>query len=130
MHFTGLAGEPRHYAQLTGIPNAAGRTCSPATLPLNLHITYAAIFLAAAQLLFLFNLVRSLRRGAASSLNPWQATTLEWHPALHPSAAGFRIRYEKITVYRSPCEYRTSPAGDVSFLPQWSEDAVTDVKPE
>ena len=67
MHLTGLAGEPRHYAQLTGIPGPGG-SLSPAgvllahTIPLNQFITYAAIFLATAQLPFLFNLFRSLRQ--------------------------------------------------------------------
>jgi len=128
MHFTGLAGEPRHYAQLSQIPNAAGSMLA-ATLPLNRHITYGAIFLAAAQLLFLFNLVRSLRRGAVASSNPWNATTLEWHSTLHPAAAG-PASEEKITVFRPPCEYRTSSSGEVSFLPQWSEDDATNIKPE
>jgi cytochrome c oxidase subunit 1 len=127
MHFTGLAGEPRHYAQLTGISNAAGRMLA-ATVPLNRHITYAAIFLACSQLLFFINLARSLRRGAIALPNPWQATTLEWHPLLHPEAAGAASE-ERIAVYRSPCEYRNT-AGKVSFLPQWSEDASTNVKPE
>jgi len=124
MYFTGLAGEPRQYAQITAIPNAAGRLLA-ATRPLNLHITYGAIFLAAAQFVFLYNLIRSLRHGAVASPNPWSATTLEWHPAATDLASD-----EKITVYHSPCEYRTSPTAEVSFLPQWSEDAVTDVKPE
>ncbi|WP_433983216.1 cbb3-type cytochrome c oxidase subunit I [Tunturiibacter empetritectus] len=89
MHLTGLAGEPRHYGQLTGIPGPGG-SLSPAgallshTLPLNRFITYAAIFLATAQLIFLFNLARSLRKGKIASSNPWQATTLEWHPSMNP----------------------------------------------
>ena len=51
MHLTGLMGEPRHYAQLTGIPGP-GNTLSPTglllahTIPLNKFITYAAVFLA------------------------------------------------------------------------------------
>jgi cytochrome c oxidase subunit 1 len=75
MHFAGLAGEPRHYAQLTGTTSSLA-----ALLPLQRIITVAAIFLASAQLLFLVNLVRSARRGAAAPENPWQATTLEWAP--------------------------------------------------
>ena len=77
MHFTGLAGEPRHYSQLTGIPGPGG-ALSPAgallahTIPLNRFITYAAIFLASAQLLFLFNLSRSLRKGPFATSNPWK----------------------------------------------------------
>src|SRR5215471_17156851 len=85
MHFAGLAGQPRHYAQLSQIPNAAGKMLA-ATLPLNRHVTYGALFLASAQILFLVNLARSLRRGDLAPSNPWQSTTLEWHPILHPRA--------------------------------------------
>jgi cytochrome c oxidase subunit 1 len=128
MHFTGLAGEPRHYAQLTGIPGVGG-ALSPAgallfhTLPLNLHITYAAIFLACVQFVFLFNLIRSLRRGAVAPPNPWQATTLEWHPAFNPFLAVAASHVQAIAVHRAPCHYQFSPAGEI-FLPQWEPDIV------
>jgi cytochrome c oxidase subunit 1 len=141
MHLTGLAGEPRQYAQLTGIPGANG-ALSPAgallahTLPLNHFITYAAIFLATAQLIFLFNLAHSLRHGSLAPSNPWQATTLEWHSSLNPlnplvplSASDSEI--EQITVHRSPCHYVKD--ADENFLPQWVPDAAVvpkDTKPE
>jgi cytochrome c oxidase subunit 1 len=129
MHFTGLAGEPRHYAQLSGIPNTAGVLLAN-TLPLNRHITYAAIFLAAVQILFFINLVRSFRRGSAAPENPWQATTLEWHPALHPNTPLHASEEQLlITVYRRPCEYPSNPVG-VAFLPQWIPDITLDTKPE
>ncbi len=146
MHLTGLAGEPRQYAQLTGIPGANG-ALSPAgallshTLPLNVHITYAAIFLAACQLIFLYNLVRSLFRGTLAPQNPWYATTLEWHPAanvmsaaaiepLHPDpASDYQIKVDSISVHRAPCDYRITPAGDI-FLPQWVPNNTADLKPE
>jgi cytochrome c oxidase subunit 1 len=129
MHFTGLAGEPRHYAQLSGIPNTAGVLLAN-TLPLNRHITYAAIFLAAVQILFFINLVRSFRRGSAAPENPWQATTLEWHPALHPNTPLYASEEQLlITVYRRPCEYSSNPVG-VAFLPQWIPDITLDTKPE
>jgi cytochrome c oxidase subunit 1 len=73
MHFAGLAGEPRQYAQLTG--TAAYLVT---LLPLQRFITVAAFVLVAAQILFLWNVVRSLRLGTESGLNPWNATTLEW----------------------------------------------------
>ena len=127
MHLTGLAGEPRHYAQLTGIPNAAGVMLAR-LVPLNRFITYSAIFLASAQLIFLWNLVRSLRRGAPSPSNPWLATTLEWHPALNPfhpaSASG-----EPIAAHRSPCQYESTPTGEL-FLPQWAPDTLADTTGE
>ncbi|RZU39679.1 cytochrome c oxidase subunit I [Edaphobacter modestus] len=127
MHFTGLAGEPRHYAQLTQIPNAAGHMLA-STIPLNLHITYAAIFLASAQVVFFANLILSLRRRIPAPSNPWRATTLEWHPALHPSSHSDAS--DPIHVLRAPCDYGALPTGEVFFLPQWSYDPIPDVKRE
>ena len=77
MHLTGLGGEPRHYAQLTGIPTPAAANLLAGTIALNTHITYAAIFLATAQLIFLYNLIHSYFRGPLAPPNPWQSTTLE-----------------------------------------------------
>jgi cytochrome c oxidase subunit I len=133
MHLIGLAGQPRHYAQLTGIPGPGG-SLSPAghllaaTIPLNRYITYAAIFLITAQVLFFINLARSLRRGDIASTNPWQATTLEWHPSLHPNA-GPEASDEVITVHHSPCIYRSTPAGD-TFVPQWENKITIDLPVE
>jgi cytochrome c oxidase subunit I len=123
MHATGLAGEPRHYAQLSGIPNAAGILLAN-TLPLNRFITYAAIFLATAQLIFLYNLVRSIRKGALAPPNPWQATTLEWHPALNPFSPQSASQ-ERITVQRAPCQYLSTPTGD-TFETQWAPHTINE----
>ncbi len=88
--------------------------CSPPPLPLNRFITCAALFLATAQLLFLYNLVRSFYRGELAQPNPWQSTTLEWHPALAPNPPAGASK-ESITVYREPCQYTGNPGK--SFLP-------------
>ncbi len=115
MHFAGLAGTPRHYAQLTGIPITASAQLLAGVLPLQRFITIAAVVLASAQLLFLLNLVRSLCNGTPASENPWSATTLEWAPASN----------QQIRVGRGPCHYFHSSTGD-SLYPQWDET----VKPE
>ncbi|MES2220043.1 MAG: cytochrome c oxidase subunit I, partial [Acidobacteriota bacterium] len=73
MHFAGLTGEPRQYAQLTDTAAFLQNL-----LPLQRFITVAAILLVAAQLLFFCNLLHSLVRGQKSSPNPWRADTLEW----------------------------------------------------
>jgi cytochrome c oxidase subunit I len=128
MHLTGLMGEPRHYSQLTGIPGTGG-TLSPAgallshTIPLNLHITYAAFFLAAAQLIFLFNLFHSLRKGPFVTSNPWQATTLEWHPEMNPFTSSPASDKPQILVHRSPCDYQ-STIEEETFLPQWESGSL------
>ncbi len=102
MHLAGLLGEPRHYAQLSSLPNAAANRLLAPTLSINTHITYSAIVLAASQLLFLYNLIRSWNHGDLAPDNPWQATTLEWHALLAPNALPSD---ETITTYRGPCHY-------------------------
>jgi cytochrome c oxidase subunit 1 len=104
MHITGLASEPRHYAQLTGLTPAATALLQ-STMPLQRHITVSALLLGVTQLLFFWNLIRTLLRPATHPVNPWHATTLEWSPAPNP------------TVHRGPCHY--SPSGD-TFTPQWA----------
>ena len=114
MHFAGLAGEPRHYSQLAGTTAAL-----QSLLPLQRGITYAAIFLGAAQFLFLANLVCSVRKGKPSPPNPWQATTLEWasvdrmvdvnfQRAQSPESATASKR-QGWRVYRGPYEYGLRP---------------------
>lgn len=44
----------------------------------NVVITLFAILAAAAQLIFVFNFVRSIFYGKRAPQNPWNATTLEW----------------------------------------------------
>ena len=121
MHITGLMGEPRHYAQFTGIPNAAGHLLAQ-TMPWQRHITFSAIGLALSQLPFFWNLRQSLRRGTPSPQNPWSATTLEWHPDLAPFSPESDA---PITVHHAPCEYQQN-----TFTPQWLPISASNEKPE
>jgi cytochrome c oxidase subunit 1 len=102
MHLEGLAGRPRHYAQVTGSTSSLA-----SLLPMEQWITLAAFVLGAAQLIFLINLFWSTRHGAPAGDNPWRATTLEWRPNALP-----------VTVERGPYEYHSGPSG-VDFTPQW-----------
>jgi len=104
MHFAGLAGEPRHYAQLTGPSWSFTNLIS-----LERGITDSAILLICAQFLFLANVVWSARKGALAEENPWQATTLEWCSS------------KNVRVYRGPYEYGLRP-GKTDFTPQWEPD--------
>ena len=76
MHLAGLQGQvrrvydPYQYEFLK--PLAA----------LNAFITWAAIGLAIAQILFFVNFFMSLQRGPAASRNPWESESLEWSDAL------------------------------------------------
>jgi cytochrome c oxidase subunit I len=103
MHLAGLAGEPRHYAQLSGPVESFA-----SLIPVEKGITFSALLLAAAQLIFLFNLVRSARRGALAGANPWRATTLEWSPIAHPM------------IERGPYAYGPGVAPQDDFVPQWA----------
>lgn len=102
MHFAGLAGEPRHYDRLSG-PAANFSSL----LPVERGITYSAMLLAAAQILFLWNVFASARRGRPAGRDPWQATTLEWASKMQP---------QRIT--RGPYEYEFQSSGN-GFHPQW-----------
>jgi cytochrome c oxidase subunit I len=107
MHFAGFAGEPRHYSQLHGPV-----TSFLSILPLERGITFSALLLASAQLVFVYNVFRSLSRGSLAGENPWHATTLEWAPE-----AFFRARAR---VDRPPYEYGVSST-EASFTPQWEK---------
>jgi cytochrome c oxidase subunit I len=102
MHLEGLAGRPRHYAQVTGSTSSLA-----SLLPMERGVTWAAFVLGAAQLIFLINLFWSARRGTPAGENPWRATTLEWQPnAL------------SVTVERGPYEYHSGTT-ETGFTPQW-----------
>jgi cytochrome c oxidase subunit 1 len=118
MHFTGLAGEPRHYSQLTGIPGPAGLLLE-ATLPLQRHISTSAFLLIASQFVFLANLAITFLRRRPCTANPWHATTMEWSPLPLPD--------EPIRVFRGPCQYSTD---GLTADPQWTESSVSASNPE
>jgi cytochrome c oxidase subunit I len=83
MHYLGMAGQTRRYSQFTEV------AYQHKLLPLQTFMTYAAFVTIAAQLIFLFNLFWSLRKGAKASDNPWEATTLEWTTATPPPHDNF-----------------------------------------
>lgn len=106
MHLAGLAGEPRHYAQLNGPVTSFANL-----IPVERGITWSAFLLAAVQIVFLINVFRSARPGSKigspANNNPWQATTLEWSPIPHP------------IISSGPYEYRSAAGNTDDFLPQW-----------
>jgi len=80
---------------------------------------WSAWALGVIQLLFLLNLVVSLRRGRAAGDNPWDATTLDWATATPPPHGNFAA---VPTVYRGAYEYSV-PGAARDFLPQNYQDA-------
>ncbi len=72
MHFIGMAGLPRRYYQNTAFPMFDEFT------DVNKLITWFAIVAAAAQVIFVFNFIRSIFYGKVGPKNPWRSNTLEW----------------------------------------------------
>lgn len=100
MHFLGLEGNPRRYSSFAHV--------SFLTPLLGLHtfITVAAMITAAAQVIFMLNLVWSLYRGRRAASNPWEATSLEW---TLPSPSPWRAFSDGLPVVsHGPYEYGAS----------------------
>jgi cytochrome c oxidase subunit 1/cytochrome c oxidase subunit I+III len=82
MHISGLLGMPR---RVYTYPAGMGWDTA------NMVTTLGSFMFAAGVLLFLFNLVRSLRSGARSGPNPWGAATLEWSTPSPPPPYNFVV---------------------------------------
>jgi cytochrome c oxidase subunit 1 len=109
MHFMGLAGVPRRYYQFTLVPEFG------IWMDVNVVITIAAIVGGLAQLLFIYNFVRSALFGEKAEQNPWKSNTLEWTTPvehLHGNWPG-----PLPVVYRGPYEYSV-PGREDDFWPQ------------
>ena len=123
MHFVGLAGGIRRYADWTGADYLA------ALQPLHRFMTIAAFATAAAQVIFFYNFFSSLAKGAPAPDNPWNATTLEWATSSPPPFDNFIGHFP--TVYRGPYEYSV-PGARQDFLPQnlAPEEIAIDKEPQ
>jgi len=80
MHFTGLLGMPR---RVFTYPAGLGWET------LNMTSTVGAFVMASGVLVFLGNIVASLRRGAIAGDNPWGAASLEWAATSPPRPYNF-----------------------------------------
>jgi cytochrome c oxidase subunit I len=112
MHFLGMAGHPRRYAELTASPFLRDM------LPVQQFITYVVFVTIAAQLIFLFNFFWSLKFGKKAEINPWRATTLEWTIPSPPPFDNFAGVVP--VVYHGPYEYSV-PGSAEDFIPQNQE---------
>jgi cytochrome c oxidase subunit 1 len=111
MHYLGLQGMPRRYhdiGQTSFIPDSAHT--------LNAFISVVALIVGFAQLVFLFNMFWSLRKGQKADGNPWRATTLEWQTPETPPGHG-NWGKELPVVYRWAYDYNV-PGADRDFIPQ------------
>ena len=111
MHYLGFLGVPRRYFAMGAtdfIPASAQ--------DLNASITIAALIVGAAQMIFLYNVIVSLRHGEKAGKNPWRATSLEWQtPDVPPHHGNWGPELPK--VYRWAYDYSVPGAKD-DYIPQ------------
>jgi heme/copper-type cytochrome/quinol oxidase subunit 3 len=79
-HVLGLSGMPRRVFTYPDLPGWGW---------MNMLSTVGAFFMAAASILFVWNLVTSLVRGKPAGDNPWNAWTLEWAATSPPPHENF-----------------------------------------
>ncbi|WP_192245926.1 cytochrome c oxidase subunit I [Mesorhizobium silamurunense] len=111
MHYLGLMGIPRRYAELTDMT-----IMTESAHHLNSFISIMAFIVGFAQMVFLFNLIWSIRHGREAGGNPWRATTLEWQTPHTPPAHG-NFGKELPIVYRWAYDYSV-PGAKEDFIPQ------------
>ena len=119
MHYLGILGVPRRY-----YANGGTNFIPPSAQWVNAAITISALFVAAAQMVFLFNLIWSLKHGKAAGSNPWRATSLEWQtPDTPPKHGNWGAKLP--VVYRWAYDYSV-PGAKEDFIPQnQPPDALT-----
>jgi cytochrome c oxidase subunit 1 len=111
LHYLGFLGVPRRYFEMGDtnfIPDSAQS--------LNAFITVVTLIVGFAQLVFLYNLVRSATKGKEAGHNPWQANSLEWQTAEVPPGHG-NFGETLPLVYRWPYDYGV-PGAKNDFVPQ------------
>jgi cytochrome c oxidase subunit 1 len=121
MHYLGFLGVPRRYFAMGTtdfIPDSAQ--------DLNAQITIAALLVGLSQLIFLYNVIWSLRNGEKSERNPWGAASLEWQtPDVPPHHGNWGPELPE--VHRWAYDYSV-PGAKEDFIPQnhpVSEDEKT-----
>ena len=111
MHYLGFQGVPRRYFAMGDtdfMPESA--------FALNQTITISALFVGVVQLLFLYNMIVSLKNGKEAGPNPWNATTLEWQTPDTPPKHG-NWGHELPEVHRWAYDYSV-PGYHDDFIPQ------------
>ncbi|HNB81004.1 MAG TPA: cbb3-type cytochrome c oxidase subunit I [Chitinophagaceae bacterium] len=110
MHYEGVAGMPRRYYDYSSWESFKQFA------ELNQMISVAAIIVFFAQLLFVFNYFISIWKGKkVTSLNPWNANSLEWTTPLHPGHGNWDGPIPE--VHRWAYDYKDNGEGG-DFIPQ------------
>jgi cytochrome c oxidase subunit 1 len=111
MHIVGAGGMQRRIADPTQYEGLQR------WIPLNQFMSVSAYVLLFAQVIFFWNVIKSLRGGERVGNNPWKANSLEWHATSPPWFENFQVIP---TVHRGPYEY-ASPEVEEDYLPQTRE---------
>jgi cytochrome c oxidase subunit I len=96
-HLLGLIGMPRHFYTYPDLPGWSS---------LNLLSSIGTFILAASVIVFVVNVVRSVREGTVAGDDPWDGHTLEWATTSPPPSYNFgtiptvRDRYPLLTLKR------------------------------
>ena len=114
MHYLGFVGVPRRYYHNEPLGESAFYPASAEYL--NMGISVAAFIVGAAQLLFVYNLVVSYKRGRPSGDNPWEANSLEWRTPQTPPVHG-NWGDELPTVHRWAYDFAV-PGEEKDYIPQ------------
>jgi cytochrome c oxidase subunit 1 len=123
MHYLGILGMPRRYYNFNDY-----QFIPPSAHALNTFITVAALAVAFAQLVFVFNLVWSLRHGKRSDPNPWRAASLEWQTPDTPPVHGNWGAHLPV-VHRWAYAYSVPGAAE-DFIPQNAPPDAGGAEPE
>jgi cytochrome c oxidase subunit 1 len=91
MHLIGVQGMPRRVSDY-----------DPIFKDWNLFISIASFALGASTIVFVYNMVKSMRFGAVAEANPWRSLTLEWQVSSPPPVFNFD---EIPQVIGNPYEY-------------------------
>jgi len=119
MHLLGLDGMTRRIYTYEADTGWGG---------LNLLATAGALVIAASVLVFVGNVIVSLRRGARAGDNPWEGTTLEWATSSPPPSYGFA---ELVLVEsRQPLAAREHALTRVTGLPTWGRTSLVTSVPD
>jgi cytochrome c oxidase subunit 1 len=110
LFITGLAGDHRRIYSYEQFSQLA----TPGLQELRIIATIGAIITLLFQIVFVINVIKTLREGEKAESNPWRANTLEWAVPSPPPHGNFA---EMPTVYRGAYEYGT-PERSEDYWPQ------------